>query len=104
MGNTIDEIKKIITTAKRKAHKNGHADNMRPCPICWIKGVVEVLGEGDAYCHLCKEKLYNNICARCEKEITDYSSYKNPDECCHNCIEAAGDEYISDLIDLKRGK
>ena len=105
MEEYIDELKKKIIVAKQKAQDSGHPD-CQHCPVCNITGVVEIRDEDSAYCHLCMEELRTTICAECEKPLHSFqqSSSIVEGECCHDCIEAAGDLYVERLIDLRRGK
>lgn len=104
MQTIIDELNRAIAEAKQKAQISKHPDNQNPCSVCNITGVIEIKDEENAYCHLCMKDLQTAICVQCENPLHTYSRGKAYEEYCNNCIEAAGDQYIQNIIDHERGK
>ena len=75
------------------------------CPICGETEVVSADGHGLARCHLCGVKLH--VVDKCDgcgrKMLTSLEPFPG-DNCCEECIAAAGDQYISQYVDYLRGK
>lgn len=75
------------------------------CPTCGGVEVVSVEANSTAKCHLCNVDLYVvESCDGCGRRMaTAYEPYPG-ENYCDECIEAAGDEYISWYSDYIRGK
>lgn len=93
-----------LAEAQQQATNEGEA-MAEECPQCGADHVLCLRGETKAYCHLCRSHFYNlQKCARCGRQTESTLSSFAHDNYCDDCIEAAGDEYIQQLIDMERGK
>lgn len=104
MQDIITEAQNLILTSKKTALDNNSKDYRYPCNDCHENDIV---GEkdGELYCFLCNNAKQEQYCNSCEKPLYFYSSsFYLEDYICNDCIEQAGDEYISWQIDNSRGK
>lgn len=102
MKNIIKEANTLIKKSKKSASDNNGHNYTYPCNECHEQGVV---GEQNhtTFCFLCNEFKQEQFCKDCEKSLYFYSSLNLEDCVCNECIESAGDEYTSWLIDYSRG-
>lgn len=103
MQNIIKEAETLINKSKKSASDNNGHSHPYPCNECHEQDIV---GERNntIFCFLCNESKQEQYCKGCEKPLYFYSSLNLEDCVCNECIERAGDEYISSLIDSSRGK
>lgn len=103
MKNIINEANTLIIKSKKSASDNNGRYYTYPCNECHEQGVV---GEKNhtTFCFLCNESKQEQFCNGCEKPLYFYSSLNLEDCVCNECVESAGNQYISWLIDYSRGK
>lgn len=101
MKRIISEANDLIEDAKQKAIKNSGQEYRYPCNECHEQFVV---GEcaGTIFCFLCNQPRQKQYCQSCEKSLYFYAGSDSEDSICKECVEDAGDEYISCLIDSAR--
>jgi len=72
------------------------------CPDCIVPDTLTKDDKEIIFCHLCKQHFVCSNCPDCNK--TYVCREEEIGEPCYACIEDAGDAYISNQIDILRGK
>jgi hypothetical protein len=75
------------------------------CPACGGFRVLCLRSDQAVFCHLCGAERYRyDHCTQCGKETVGSFARFGEENYCDECIEAAGDAYIQNQIDMHRGK
>lgn len=100
----LSDWQEFVEEAKKRAVEEGRVID-DPCPRCAAEKVM-TLGDGDdVHCHLCGADLYRcEMCAGCGRETVISYVPIAEENFCDRCIDAAGDQYISQYTDYLRGK
>jgi HEPN domain-containing protein len=100
----LDDWERAVAEARDSAKAAGkvYTDS---CPECEAAGVMAAAEGNEVLCHLCKTKFFRcDKCFLCEREIT-VSYEQNPRTAvCWHCVDEAGDWYIQNEVDIRRGK
>lgn len=100
----LKEWERVIT----KARENAKLDEKivpHACPRCGVSGVLSLLDDRRVRCYLCGSKNYQyDYCKQCGRKTVSTFSAFDEGHFCDECIDAAGDQHIQMLIDIKRGK
>jgi hypothetical protein len=101
----LSDWRNAVEAARAAAVGTGSVATGVVCPTCGGDEVVSLGEDATAECHLCGIHLYVlDECDGCgRKMITSYEPYPG-EKCCDECIDAAGDQYISWYTDYVRGK
>ena len=100
----LTEWQRVVAEAQQRAANEGGV-MVEACPQCGADRVLCLRDEIKVYCHLCNSHRYRlHECAQCGRETLSTLSPFRHDNYCDDCIEAAGDQYIQQLIDMERGK
>ena len=103
MKDIIKEANALVQNAKNNALENNGQNHDYLCNDCHEK---DVIGEKEnvIFCFLCNEQKQEKLCQNCYKTLCSYSSIHTDGFFCDECVEQAGEEYISQQTDLSRGK
>lgn len=95
-----------VKSKVRKKAKNDKNIIPDACPVCGVSGVLSLRAKsGLAKCYMCgMDNYYYYNCSQCGKKTVSSLSPYDVGNYCDECVDAAGDEYIQNLIDIKRGK
>jgi hypothetical protein len=100
----LKDWKTVVQTAAASAETEGGVLG-DSCPQCGGTSVMCLRADGRVYCHLCKAAHYRyDRCDECGRQTVSIFSAYDTGNVCDDCIEAAGDRYIQQLIDIERGK
>lgn len=103
--DVLGEWKGVVLAARAKADSVGSVLG-DPCPRCGATEVLTSDVEKRVMCHLCGDSSYvHDTCSSCG-QVTPlrFDRFATAANVCDDCIEAAGDAYIQQLIDIERGK
>ncbi len=96
MNGLLKEWDLVIKDALKEAQGEGNVLDLT-CPNCGVANVISVRND-TAFCHICEINHKYSKCVSCgRKQILDL-------EICYDCIEEAGDAYISMQYDIERGR
>lgn len=106
MVEDVDEMREEADKAREIAENSGRVDSQNICSGCCEYRVVQIVDENDGYCHLCSKAVYRPICSAndCENILDIYVADTSYDRYCDNCVNVAGELYLEQLIDQRRGK
>ncbi len=94
----------VVQAAEAGAQKEGGVLG-DACPQCGGISVMCLRDDGRVYCHLCTAEHYRyDRCDECGRQTVSTFSAFDTGNFCDDCIEAAGDRYTQQLIDIERGK
>lgn len=100
----LKDWQKAISSAQAIAADEGNVIT-DACPKCAGVSVMCLRKDSRVHCHLCGESLY--LCDHCDgcgrTTVTSYEPFLG-ENYCDDCIDAAGDQYISMLTDISLGK
>lgn len=104
----LDDWRRAVAHAQAAAFAEDTEILEEACPYCGAAGVLCVRERDRIFCHLCGSDLYRSACEACERETL--SSHRRApwedycDRCMNELADRAGDQYISERLDLLRGK
>ncbi len=75
------------------------------CPKCGAAAVMCLRADNGVHCHLCGAELFRlDSCDGCGRRTVTSYGISVGENFCDECIDAAGDQYIQQQIDVARGK
>lgn len=76
------------------------------CPDCGARGVLTVREENQVFCHLCDSTSFMyDRCSQCgRRTLINFSRVPDSEHFCIECIDAAGEAWLSMQEDIRRGK
>jgi hypothetical protein len=101
----LSDWQQAIQAARQRAKDKANAIG-ESCPTCAVTGVLGAVGSNQAYCYLCQQTFELHFrCAGCGHPLPPMHVNEFLDNAyCRDCIDAAGERYLEELIDKKRGK
>lgn len=100
----LGEWQPILAEARRRADNSGTVV-AAACPRCGVTGVLSTQDEDIVNCELCGTQGFKHErCQQCGRDTVVAVTSSLEDHYCDDCIDAAGDLYIQQIIDMRRGK
>jgi HEPN domain-containing protein len=91
-----------VAAARKQATTEGNVLE-DGCPVCQAVGVLCLQDEDQLFCYLCETIRAYGWCRSC-KTMTGIVASGDEENYCDDCLDAAGEQYMSFQEDLRRGK
>lgn len=107
LNGIVGEWERLVSDAEQRAQEEGSVTETDQCPNCGRRGVVVRRDRHLAYCHLCRLDLSFGLCSECGRVAfwrQPHVASEFDDEICDDCIEAAGEAWMEQQWEIRRGR